>query len=353
MTTPIDFRSDTVTVPTPAMREAMASAPVGDDVFGDDPTVNQLEAEASALLGKDSGLFVASGTMGNLTALLTHCGRGDEIIVGREAHIVRYELGGAAAYGGIQPFMLDVNSDGTMNLDGIRAAFRPHSYLMPSTRLICLENTHGGVGGVPVSADYVAQVAAIARERGVPLHVDGARLFNAAAALNTSAKTLAEGADSVMFCLSKGLCAPVGSLLVGSNDFIARARKIRKSLGGGMRQVGVLAAAGLIAIREMTLRLHEDHTNARLLADGLATLPGIEIDLNTVKTNMVFFRLRDDISLTPADLMARLKAEHNILMLGADARTVRAVTHYYVTRDDVRHTLDAIRTLLAVSATAA
>lgn len=345
----IDFRSDTVTWPTPAMREAMATARVGDDVFGDDPTVKQLEVEAAAMLGKEAGLFVPSGTMGNLTATLTHCGRGDEMIVGRQSHIVASEAGAHAAYGGIQPYMLDVRPDGTMDLEQIRAAIRAPNAHHPITRLICLENTQGGVGGIPVTRDYTAQVAAIAREHGLKLHIDGARIFNAAAALNTPARALVAEADSVMICLSKGLCAPVGSLLVGSNAFIARAHHIRKSLGGGMRQVGVLAAAGLIALREMSVRIGDDHATARALAEGLSTLPSVELDLSRVQTNMVFFRLKDDAALDPVQLVERMKAEHNVLLycVNPQRRLFRLVTHYYIRREDVDYTLEAVRALLA------
>jgi threonine aldolase len=344
----IDLRSDTVSWPTPAMREAMANAPVGDDVFGDDPTVIQLEAEGAAMMGKEAGLFVASGTMGNLTAALTHCGRGDEMIVGRSNHMVVSEAGSAAAYGGIQPYMLDVAPDGTMNLDAIRASIRKPDDHFPTTRLICLENTHGKMSGAPISAAYTAQVGEIAREHELKLHIDGARIFNAATALNTPVKILVEPADSVMFCLSKGLCAPVGSLLVGSEDFIRRARRIRKSLGGGMRQVGILAAAGVISLREMTTRLGEDHANARLLAEGLAAIPYVKIDLERVKTNMVFFNLTDDSPLNAAQMCERLKADYNILTYPMGERLFRMVTHYYITREGVEQTLDAIRTLLGV-----
>lgn len=345
----IDFRSDTVSWPTPAMREAMANAAVGDDVFGDDPTVNELENESAAMLGKEAGLFVASGTMGNLVSALTHCGRGDEMIVGRKNHMVQFEAGSAAAYGGIQPYMLDVKPDGTMDLDDIRAAIRKPNPHHPISRLICLENTHGGANGVPLTAEYTAQVGEIAHTNGLKLHIDGARIFNAATALNTPVKTLVEPADSVTFCLSKGLCAPVGSVLVGSKDFIERARHIRKSLGGGMRQVGVLAAAGLIALREMTLHLQEDHDNARALAEGLASLPYIDIDLNTVKTNMIFFRLTEDAPLNEGQLADRMQHEYNILMRPyyAAGANFRLVTHYWIKRHHVEQVIEAMRAVLA------
>ncbi|MFO7320636.1 MAG: low-specificity L-threonine aldolase [Chloroflexota bacterium] len=345
----IDFRSDTVTLPTPAMREAMANAVVGDDVYGEDPTINELEAEAAALFGKEAGLFVVSGTMGNLVSTLAHCERGDEMIVGRQSHIVIYELGSHAAYGGIHPFMLDVQPDGTFDLDDVRAAIRGQGSLWPVTRLICLENTHGGAQGAPITAEYTAQVAEIARQHNIRLHIDGARIFNAAAALNVPVRELAADADSITFCLSKGLCAPVGSVIVGSRDFINKARRVRKSLGGGMRQAGILAAAGLVALREMTGRLVEDHANARRLAQGLATIPHVRVDLDRVRTNMVYFELTEDAPLNPEQLAERLKTEYNMLMRPYDPRrrNFRVVTHYYITREHVDLAVEAIRALLS------
>ncbi len=345
----IDLRSDTVTWPTPEMREAMANARVGDDVYGEDPTVNELEAETAAMLGKEAGLFVASGTMGNITAALTHCGRGEEMILGREAHMFRYEAGSSSGLGGIHPHILDVQPDGTLKLDSIRQAIRGDNEHFPRTRLICLENTQGTVGGIPISADYTAQVGAIAREHGLRLHIDGARIFNAATALGTDAKMLVADADSVSICLSKGLCAPVGSVLVGSRDFIHEARRTRKSLGGGMRQAGILAAAGLISIREMAKRLGEDHANARVLAEGLATMPCIEIDVSKVQSNMVFFNLMKDAPISPENFSERLRMDYNIYMNPYPGTThkFRAVTHYWISRDHVNQTLEAIRTLLS------
>jgi len=345
----IDLRSDTVTWPTEAMREAMASAPVGDDVYGEDPTVNELEAESAALLGKEAGLFVASGTMGNLTAALTHCGRGDEMIVGREAHMFRYEAGGSAALGGIHPHILDVQPDGTLKLDAIRRAIRGDNDHFPRTRLICLENTQGTIGGIPITAAYTAQVGAIAREHNLKLHIDGARIFNAAVALGVPASQLVAQADSVSFCLSKGLCAPVGSVLVGSKAFIREARRVRKSLGGGMRQAGILAAAGLVALRTMIERLAEDHANACALAEGLAALPYIEIDMSRVQTNMVFFDLAENAPVSAETLAERLRVEYHILMrpYPGYTRKFRAVTHYWIGQSQVKQVLEAMRQLLA------
>jgi threonine aldolase len=349
----IDLRSDTVSHPTPAMREAMANARVGDDVWGDDPTVNELEAEAAALLGKAAALFVTSGTQGNICAILTHCGRGDEMILGRTAHTFVNEVGAASALGGVHPNHVPVQPDGTLRLDDIKSAIRGVNVHYPRTKLICLENTHGGMGGIPITAEYTSQVAELAHQRGTKVHVDGARLFNAAAALANgytipeSAHALVKDVDSVSFCLSKGLCAPVGSLLVGSREFIHEARRVRKMLGGGMRQAGILAAAGLISIREMIYRLPEDHANARRLAEGLASIPHIRIDVDRVLTNMMFFELSEDAPLDVSTLIERLKNEYDILIASPYDTTFRAVTHYWITRERVDCVVDAIRTLLS------
>ena len=345
----IDLRSDTVSWPTEEMRHAMATAPVGDDVYGEDPTVNQLEADAAAMLGKEAGMFVTSGSMGNLTSVLTHCGRGDEMILGKQAHIFRYEAGNAAALGGVNPNTITVREDGTLDLDEIRANIRPGgNHHFPPTRLICLENTQGTVGGIPITADYTAQVGEIAQEHGLKLHIDGARIFNAAAALQVDVKELVAPADSVTFCLSKGLCAPVGSVVVGSREFIDRARYTRKLLGGGMRQAGILAAAGLIALHKMSQRLHEDHDNACALAEGLATIPHVEIAPGQVKSNMIFFSIADTAPITPDELVQRLKADYGIIIGGySNARDkIRFVTHYWITREKVDHVLHALRVLL-------
>lgn len=345
----IDFRSDTVTWPTPEMREAMANARVGDDVFGDDPTVNELEAEAAAMLGKEAGIFVASGTMGNLVAGLTHCRRGEEMIVGHNAHMFIHEAGSYSALGGIQPRTVQVQADGTLRLDDIRYAIRDEDDHYPRTRLICLENTQGASGGVPLPTDYIAQVGAIARENGLKLHIDGARLFNAVAALGVDVKELVAPADSVSFCLSKGLSAPVGSVVVGSREFIKEAHRTRKALGGGMRQAGILAAAGLVALRKMTTRLHEDHANACALAEGLAQLPHVRLNLDQVKTNMVFFELDENAPISTEEVIRRLQAEHRILITagGKPRKRFRAVTHYWITREHVETMLGAMRKYLS------
>lgn len=345
----IDLRSDTVTHPTPKMREAMFSAPVGDDVYGEDPTVNRLEAEAAELLGKEAGLFVTSGTQGNIAAILAHCARGDEIILGDKAHTFVYEGGAIAALGSVHPHTVPVHPDGTLSLDDIRRAIRADNVHFPRTRLIALENTQGTVGGQPLSVEYTDAVAEIARENGLKLHIDGARIFNAAVAQNTTAARLIENADSMTFCLSKGLCAPVGSILVGDRAFINEARRARKMLGGGLRQAGILAAAGLIAIHEMVDRLADDHANACLLAEGLATIPHIDIDLSRVRTNFAVFDLLESAPVTPAEFVSRLKDEHNIIMrpYPGYTRRFRAVTHYWITADHVQTVVHAIRGLLS------
>lgn len=340
----IDLRSDTVSWPTPEMREAMANAAVGDDVFGDDPTVNRLEALAAEKLGKEAALFVSSGTQGNLIAILTHCGRGDEMIVSQKAHTFQHEVGGASALGGVHVHTLPLQPDSTMKLEDIRAAMRdPSDVHHPSTRLVELENT---IGGIPITVEYTRSVRALCDEYGLKLHLDGARIWNAAAALNVDIRELVDPVDSVSFCLSKGLCAPAGSMLVGSKEFIARARRVRKMLGGGMRQVGILAAAGIIAIEKMTSRLHEDHANARRLAEGLAQIPGIELDLSRVRSNMVFLRLADAVPMDPPQIIEILRREYNIKTDWSDARSFRLVTHYWIKPEDVDLTVRALREVL-------
>jgi threonine aldolase len=355
----IDLRSDTVTHPTPAMRRAMADARVGDDVFGDDPTVNELEARAASLLGKEAGLFVASGTMGNLVSLLAHLPRGYEAIAGETTHTVLDEAGGHAVVAGATIRALQERPDGTMDPDAIRAAFRdPTDYHEPITGLIVIENTHAHSGGRPLPLGYVDEIARIARDGGVPLHMDGARFFNAAVALDVTPKELAAPADTVTFCLSKGLAAPIGSVVVGPASFVDRARRARKLLGGGMRQVGVLAAAGLVALSDgpdgMITRLAEDHANARRLAEGLAQLDGVRspggiaqpdgdrLDPGRAVTNFVLFRVDRDRAAFLAALEAR-----GVLMVPYANGSIRAVTHYGITAADVDRvvevTADALR----------
>lgn len=339
----IDLRSDTVTHPTPEMRAAMANAIVGDDVFGDDPTVNALQDYAATLLGKEAALFVASGTQGNVIACLTHCQRGEELIVGTEGHIFRWEVGAASALGGITMHQVAMQANGEMKLEDIAAAIRNSADVHhPITKLICLENTQGGMGGVPLSVDYVNRVADFACSHGLKLHIDGARLFNAAAALDVEPIELVRKADSVQICLSKGLCAPAGSLLLGTREFIGRGRRIRKMLGGGMRQAGVLAATGLIALKEMRSRLREDHEQAERLAQGLAAITGITVHPVHQRTNMVFFSIPDRVD--PAKFVAAMKAK-NILLIGGPR--FRAVTHYWITPERVEQVIAAVRDSVA------
>lgn len=343
----IDLRSDTVSHPTPEMREAMANAVLGDDVYRDDPTVNQLEADAAEMLGKEAAVFVASGTQGNLCALLAHCQRGQEIIIGDKSHIFRYEQGGMAQLGGIIPHTVPVQADGTLRLDDIEDAIRIDNDHHPITRLVALENTQNVCGGVPIPVDYINQVADLAHRHDLILHMDGARIFNAVAAYNIDIKDMLKNVDSVTFCLSKGLCAPVGSILVGSSDFITRARRARKVLGGGMRQAGVLAAAGLISLNTMSKRLHEDHHNAQLLAEGLSEIPSISV--KSQHTNFVFMTIEATAKVSPDKLIERLREDHNILMSGYQTKNnhVRLVTHYWIDKQAVETVLSAIKTILS------
>jgi threonine aldolase len=359
---PIDLRSDTVTKPTPEMRRAMAEAEVGDDVYGDDPTVIALEERAAELLGKEAGLFVPSGAMANLVAQMAHLRRGDEAIAGEQSHIVMDEAASYAVVGGTSVRVLRERSDGSLDPDQIRGAFRdptdPHE---PITGLIAIENTNAHTMGQPLTAAYTAEVGAIARERGVPLHVDGARFWNAVVALGASPLELAGPADTVCFCLSKGLACPIGSVLVGTSEVIWSARRARKLLGGGMRQVGVLAAPGLVALRDgpagMIERLADDHANARRLADALSEMTEIEspgdvaqpepgpLDPGRVRTNFVVFRVDRDRGAFLAALEAR-----GVLMGPYPHGQIRAVTHYGVEAADIETTIGAVKAALAETA---
>jgi threonine aldolase len=326
----IDLRSDTVTRPTPAMRAAMADAEVGDDVFGDDPTVDRLQAAVAERVGKQAGLFVPSGTQSNLIALMTHCGRGDEYLVGADAHTYRYEAGGAAVLGSIQPQPVGVRSDGMVELSEAEAAIKPDDPHFATTRLLCLENTNNGraYGVEPIRA-----ARELADRRGLALHLDGARLFNAAVALGVDAAELAAPVDTVSICLSKGLGAPIGSVLCGPAELIARARRHRKILGGGMRQAGVVAAAGLVALAEHVDRLAQDHANAAALAKGLAGLDWLDVE--PARTNMVFATI---IAGDPEGLVGHLE-RHGVRTLAGPR--LRLVTHLDVTADDVAAACEA------------
>ncbi len=330
----IDLRSDTVTQPSPAMRRAMVDAPVGDDVYGEDPTVNRLEALAAELLGKEAALFVPSGTMGNLVCLLVHCGRGDEYIVGDKQHTYLYEAGGSAAVGSIHSQVLPSNDDGTLDPTLIEAAIRGDDVHYPRTRLIALENTHNRLGGRVLHLDYIRQVRTIADRHSLCLHCDGARLWNAAVALGENLATLAEPFDSLSVCLSKGLAAPVGSLVVGARPFISEARRARKVLGGGMRQAGIIAAAGIVALTGMIERLAEDHANAQRLAEGLTSL-GYRVT-HTVESNIIIFQPPGHRDLAQQSTRWR---ERGLLINPMGQGSLRAVTHYGIEVEDIQRAL--------------
>jgi threonine aldolase len=342
---PVDLRSDTVTVPTPAMRQAMAAAEVGDDVFGDDPTVNRLEALAADMTGKETSVFVASGTMGNLASLLAHCGRGRDVILGDESHIYHYENGGASALGGLVFRPVRTSSDGTLPLDALRAAIHLpahdyHYYHYTRPGVICLENTHNRCGGRILTPEYFADVAALAAEHELPVHLDGARLFNAAVAAGRPVTDWTRHVSSVQLCLSKGLSAPVGSLICGSGAFIREARRMRKILGGGMRQAGVIAAPGIVALTAMVSRLADDHRNARILADGIAALPGVVLDPPEVDTNIVVFRMP---GVTEAEAYFDALEREGVLISNFGGGRLRVVTHDGITEADCRAAVEVMR----------
>lgn len=336
----IDLRSDTVTLPSPEMREAIYRAELGDDVFCEDPTVNRLEQMAAERVGKEAALLVASGTMGNMVSILTHCGRGSEIILGDQCHSFVYEAGGTAALGGIHPRTVSNQPDGTLRLQDIEAAIRSDNVHFPRTRLICLENTHNRCNGATLTPEYMIQVGSLARRRGLALHLDGARIFNAAVALRVGVRELTRDADSVSFCLSKGLAAPVGSLVCGSKEFIAEARRTRKVLGGGMRQAGIIAAAGIVALTQMVDRLQEDHDNARRLAVGIVGIDGLSIDPARVQTNIVYFDLLRD--KPHAEELAREATGRGLKILSVGPNRLRAVTHYGITAGDIDQALSIL-----------
>ena len=347
----VELRSDTKTKPSQAMRRAIFTAEVGDDVSGEDPTVNRLEQMAADIMAKEAALYVTSGTMGNLTALLTHCGRGQEVVLGDKTHIFWAEVGGAAALGGLAYHIVPNRPDGTIALPALEEAIRPLDLHYAPTGLICLENTHNRMGGAVLSMEYMDAVRALADRHAVPLHLDGARVFNAAEYLGVAVREVAARFDTVQFCLSKGLGAPVGSVLVGTAEFIGRARKFRKMLGGGMRQAGMIAAAGIVALEETVPRLHEDHANARLLGEGIAAIPGLWIDLSRVQTNIVNFSvLREDLS---ASRLEALMVGEGVLFHALDDREMRMVTHRDVSREDIEYSIDMLAKVMAASLTSA
>lgn len=342
----IDMRSDTVTKPTQEMRAAMAVAEVGDDVFGEDPTVNRLQELAAERMGKDSGLFVTSGTMGNLIATLCACQRGDEVLMGELGHTFLFEGGGISALGGVFPHTLRNQADGTLLITDIEGAIRPNDVHHPRSRMLILENTHNRCGGVVLSKVYTEEAAEIGHKHGLHVHMDGARIFNAAAELGIAPIDLVSRVDSVTFCLSKGLCAPVGSVLCGSKEFIDQARRVRKMLGGGMRQAGVLAAAGIIAIEKMSTRLTEDHKRAKRIAEGLSLIPGVRFDMGFPPTNMVFPSIDDTVKLTTREVIQKL-ADRGIKIGVTGERKFRIVTHYWIDDQDVEVTLQAMKEILS------
>jgi threonine aldolase len=335
----IDLRSDTVTHPTPEMRKAMFEADVGDDVYGEDPTVNRLEAMAARMMGTEAALFTTSGTQSNIVAVLTHTHHGDEIIMGDEAHILWYEVGGAAALGGVILRTVPNDSRGRLNLNDIERAIRGKDIHYPETTLLCLENTHNRCGGTVLTVDYTDVVCKLAHTHGLKVHLDGARIFNAAVALGVPASKLVGNSDSVALCLSKGLSAPVGSLLCGSKSFVQRARKFRKMLGGGMRQAGVIAAAGIVALETMIDRMAEDHSNARRLAHGLAGIKGIKLAQDDIPTNIVMFDLSPELSVS--EFLERLE-KAGVKVGLRDGRPFRAVTHRMVSTSDIDEALTRI-----------
>ncbi|MBI1800875.1 MAG: low-specificity L-threonine aldolase [Chloroflexi bacterium] len=344
----IDLRSDTVTQPTESMRKAMYEAELGDDVYGEDPTVNRLQELSAQKLGKEAGLLVLSGTMGNLVCLLTHCGRGDEAIMGNRAHTFSSEQGAASGLGGIHPHTLPNQPDGTLDLRQIEAAIRGDNEHYPRTKLICIENTQNSTGGRVLSPAYMSAFGQIAKQHQISVHVDGARIFNAAVALGMDASALAADADSLTFCLSKGLACPLGSVVVGDEDFVHEARRNRKILGGGMRQAGIFAAAGIVALNEMVERLDDDHRNAKTLAEGLSAIPGMTIDPSIVETNIVYFELTAP-KFTPGAFAARMK-ERGVLFSAGAARRIRLVTHYGIELHHITHTLRAFSQVLGEAA---
>jgi threonine aldolase len=335
----VDLRSDTVTRPTDTMRAAMAKADVDDDVLGSDPTADQLQRQVAKLMGKEAGLFVASGTMGNLISVLVHCEvRGSEVILGSDSHIHVYENGGISTIGQVHPRVVPNKEDGTMDLRKIEASIRPKELLYATTRLICIENTHADCGGRCITAEYTDKLGELAKSYGLKVHVDGARIFNASTALGVPVDRLVSAADSVSVCLSKGLGAPVGSIIVGSQEFIAKAKKLRKTLGGGMRQVGVLCAAGLVALHDMVGRLKDDHRKCRILAEGLNGIDGLHVNLDAVHTNIVFVNITAD-SIPGAEELCEAMKHEGVLAIPMSHTRFRFVTHHQISEDDIRYTL--------------
>ena len=347
----IDLRSDTVTMPTEEMLNAISSARLGDDVFCEDPTVNQLEEKAATMLGKDAALLVPSGTMGNLVSILTHCERGTEILLGDKSHTFYYEAGGISAFGGIHSRQLKNLQDGTINIEDIKSAIRMDNVHFPKTSAITLENTHNLCNGSPLTSEYIRDVAQIARSNNMKLHIDGARIFNGAVALGVDVKDLVKDADSITFCLSKGLSAPIGSIICGSEEFIYHARRNRKALGGGMRQAGIIAASGIVALDKMIIKIQDDHNNAQLMAKGIDNIEGLSINQEQIKSNILYFNIKKGTNRSE-DLTKQSKNQDlypfdiildNIYFLEISPNRFRLVTHNGITEEDVKKALYVIK----------
>jgi threonine aldolase len=333
----VDLRSDTVTLPTDEMLESIKNAELGDDVYGEDSTVNRLEELAAKTLGKEAALLVASGTQANLTSVMAQTNRGDEAIMESDAHIYHYEVGGISALAGVIPKLIR-GCKGALDPEDVKREIKPEEIHHPKTALVCIENTHNRAGGTVVTPEQIEALYEVTRSKGVPLYMDGARIFNAAVALNRNIKDFTRHVDSLMFCLSKSLSAPVGSVIVGNPEFIEKTRKIRKMLGGGMRQAGIIAAPGIVAMEKMVDRLSVDHTNARALAEGLSKLENVSIDLDTVQTNIVKFQVRG-LKISPEEFFSMLQ-KRGLLISGYEGNVMRMVTHRHITRKDVDYTLE-------------
>lgn len=338
----IDLRSDTVTLPTNEMKQFIMDSPLGDDVYGEDPSVNLLQKKIAKIFNKESALFVPSGTMANLISVLTHCNRGDEVILGNKSHIFFYEAGGISAFGGVHSHQINNNDDGTININDIENAIRKKGDdHFPKTKLICLENTHNACYGSPINTDFFNEVKNIAKKNNIPIHLDGARIFNAAIALNKSVDELTKDCDSVSCCLSKGLSAPVGSVILGSKNFISKAKSLRKALGGGMRQAGLIASAGIFSLDHMINRIKDDHSNAKILASKLNLIKNLEINLNKVQTNIIFIYNRDK-TLSNQDLVLSLE-KNNIKIDYKGNSKFRLVTHSGFRKEDINTVIKVFR----------
>lgn len=350
----IDLRSDTVTLPTEEMKKAIANAKLGDDVFQEDPTVNELEKKSAEIMGKDAGLLVPSGTMGNLVSILTHCHRGTEILIGDESHTFYYEAGGISAFGGIHSRQLKNQQDGTIELNDIQSAIRADNVHFPKTSALALENTHNLCNGSPLSPEYIHEVAKITKNNDMKLHIDGARIFNAAAAEDVNVKDLVLDADSITFCLSKGLSAPVGSVICGNEKFIYHARRNRKALGGGMRQAGIIAAAGIVSLEKMMSQIQEDHENAQLLAAGIANINGLFIDKESIKSNILYFDIEKDYDRSEKLSRQTINKDQypidiildDVYFLETSPDRFRLVTHYGITIEHVKETLNILQDMI-------